>query len=58
LLVATGDSGHAFKFTPLLGGIIADVLERKPDQFAPKFAWRARGAITTEDARFSPKTDA
>ena len=58
LLVATGDSGHAFKFTPLLGRIIADVLERRPNQFASKFAWRVRGAITTEDARFSRAADA
>ena len=53
LIVASGDSGHAFKFTPLLGKIIADVLERKPNPFAPKFAWRARGKLTTEDARYS-----
>jgi len=53
LLVTAGDSGHAFKFTPLLGEIIADVLERRPNQFASKFAWRLRGVITTEDARFS-----
>jgi len=53
LIVATGDSGHAFKFTPLLGKIISDVLERKPNQFTPKFAWRPRGKITTEDARFA-----
>jgi sarcosine oxidase/L-pipecolate oxidase len=53
LIVATGDSGHAFKFTPLLGRIISDVLERTPNPFASKFAWRARGKITTEDARHS-----
>jgi sarcosine oxidase/L-pipecolate oxidase len=57
LLVAAGDSGHAFKFTPLLGKIIADVLEHKPNQFASKFAWRARGLIATEDARFSRAAD-
>jgi glycine/D-amino acid oxidase-like deaminating enzyme len=57
LLVATGDSGHAFKFTPLLGRIIADVLERRPRRFASKFAWRVRGTITTEDARFSRAAD-
>lgn len=51
LFVAAGDSGHAFKFTPVLGGLIADVLEHKPNQYAHKFAWRARGKITTEDAR-------
>lgn len=52
LLVAAGDSGHAFKFTPVLGSLIADVLERKPNPFAKKFAWRARGELKTEDARY------
>lgn len=52
LFVAAGDSGHAFKFTPLLGAWIADALERKPNYFLKKFAWRARGDITTEDARY------
>lgn len=53
LFIAAGDSGHAFKFTPLLGKLIADALERKPNKFTQKFAWRARGDITTEDARYS-----
>jgi glycine/D-amino acid oxidase-like deaminating enzyme len=53
LVVATGDSGHAFKFTPVLGTLIADVLERKPSQFASKFAWRARGKPGKEDARYA-----
>jgi glycine/D-amino acid oxidase-like deaminating enzyme len=55
LIVATGDSGHAFKFTPLLGGIISDVLERKLNPFSSKFAWRARGEVKTEEARFSER---
>jgi len=53
LFVAAGDSGHAFKFTPVLGKLIADVLERKPNKFAKKFAWRPRGELTMEDARYS-----
>jgi glycine/D-amino acid oxidase-like deaminating enzyme len=53
LIVAAGDSGHAFKFTPLLGKIIADVLEHKPNKYAQKFAWRKRGDIVTEDARYT-----
>ncbi len=40
LMVCTGDSGHAFKFTPVLGSIIADVLEHKPNRYASRFAWR------------------
>ncbi|MEK6588324.1 MAG: FAD-dependent oxidoreductase, partial [Chloroflexota bacterium] len=53
LIVAAGGSGHGFKFAPMLGPIIADVLERKPNRFAHRFAWRARGAMKTEDARNS-----
>ncbi len=52
LVVCAGDSGHAFKFAPILGDLIADVLERKPNGFAPRFAWRARGTLEHEDARF------
>ena len=55
LVVAAGGSGHAFKFTPVLGTLIADVLERKPNPYAKKFAWRARGELGTEDARFMGK---
>jgi len=53
LVVATGGSGHGFKFTPVLGLIIADVVEGKPNRFAARFAWRARGETKTEDARHS-----
>jgi glycine/D-amino acid oxidase-like deaminating enzyme len=38
LVVAAGGSGHAFKFTPLLGEWIADALEGK---VVDRFAWRA-----------------
>ncbi|KAL3439776.1 fructosyl amino acid oxidase [Aspergillus insuetus] len=41
LFVSTGDSGHAFKFLPILGRYIVDNLEGKadPDQKA-KWAWK------------------
>ncbi len=51
LLVSAGGSGHAFKFTPLIGRITADVLEDKPNPYAMRFAWRARGALDAEEAR-------
>lgn len=51
LIVAAGGSGHAFKFAPVLGEIIADVLERKPNPDAGRFAWRERGAPGAEQAR-------
>jgi glycine/D-amino acid oxidase-like deaminating enzyme len=55
LVVAAGGSGHGFKFAPVLGSVIADVVEGKPNVYAPRFAWRPRGTITTEDARFTDR---
>lgn len=51
LVVASGGSGHAFKFGPMLGPLIADVVEEKPNRYASRFAWRARGDLGKEDAR-------
>ncbi|HUG09909.1 MAG TPA: FAD-dependent oxidoreductase [Opitutaceae bacterium] len=42
LIVAAGDSGHGLKFTPILGGIIADVVERKPNPWVGRYRWRER----------------
>jgi glycine/D-amino acid oxidase-like deaminating enzyme len=53
LVVASGGSGHGFKFGPVFGEIIADVLERKPNRFAHRFAWRMPRELKTEDARFA-----
>jgi glycine/D-amino acid oxidase-like deaminating enzyme len=36
-ILATGGSGHAYKFAPLLGGLIADAVEGKVH---PRFRWR------------------
>ncbi|NIS32397.1 MAG: FAD-dependent oxidoreductase, partial [Actinobacteria bacterium] len=40
LVVACGGSGHGFKFMPVLGPIIADVVEQKPNADASRFRWR------------------
>src|SRR5258706_479245 len=40
LALATGGSGHGLKFAPVLGPLIADVVERKPNPYAAKFRWR------------------
>ena len=40
LVVATGDSGHGFKFAPVLGEIIADAAEEKSNPLLQKFRWR------------------
>jgi glycine/D-amino acid oxidase-like deaminating enzyme len=40
LTVATGGSGHAFKFAPILGELIADAVLGRPNRFAHRFRWR------------------
>ncbi len=54
LFVATGGSGHGFKFAPVLGGLIADAVERKENVWLPRFAWRELQPTTDgqEAARF------
>jgi glycine/D-amino acid oxidase-like deaminating enzyme len=56
LVVATGDCGHGFKFAPVLGEIIADVVEEKSNPLMKKFCWRpeARPGRRKEAARFQP----
>ncbi|MEQ9619858.1 MAG: FAD-binding oxidoreductase [Deltaproteobacteria bacterium] len=51
LIVATGGSGHAFKFAPVLGSLIADVLENKPNPYLHRFAWREKGEAGIEEER-------
>jgi glycine/D-amino acid oxidase-like deaminating enzyme len=41
LTIATGGSGHAFKFAPVLGELIADAVLGRANRFAHKFRWRA-----------------
>jgi glycine/D-amino acid oxidase-like deaminating enzyme len=54
VVIATGGSGHAFKFAPVLGGIIADAAEGKPNLVLHKFRWRPEVRLpkTEEAARF------
>jgi glycine/D-amino acid oxidase-like deaminating enzyme len=40
LIIAAGDSGHGFKFAPVLGDIIADAVEKKDNPLLKKFRWR------------------
>jgi glycine/D-amino acid oxidase-like deaminating enzyme len=58
LIIAAGDCGHGFKFAPVLGEIIADAVEGKPNPILQKFRWRpdVRAGSGTDVARFSPKT--
>jgi glycine/D-amino acid oxidase-like deaminating enzyme len=56
LIVAAGDSGHGFKFAPVLGEIIADAVEGKSNPLLQKFRWRpeVRSGEQKEAARFRP----
>jgi glycine/D-amino acid oxidase-like deaminating enzyme len=45
LTVAAGGSGHAFKFGPVLGGLIADAVEGKPNPLLERFRWRVESAF-------------
>jgi glycine/D-amino acid oxidase-like deaminating enzyme len=57
LIVAAGDSGHGFKFAPLLGAIIADAVEEKSNPLLQKFRWRPelRALRGEEAARHWPE---
>ncbi len=56
LIIATGDSGHGFKFAPVLGEIIADAVEGKSNPLLQKFRWRpeVKSGAAKEAARFRP----
>lgn len=49
LFVATGGSGHGFKFAPLLGDWIADTVEGQPRPDLQRFAWRQLGDTTAAE---------
>lgn len=51
LLVATGGSGHGFKFAPLMGPLIADKVERRTNEWESRFRWRPVGKPIAEAAR-------
>ncbi len=53
VVVATGGSGHGFKFTPVLGGIIADAVEGIDNPAQRRFGWRDPVGWRIEPARFS-----
>lgn len=55
LVVATGGSGHAFKFAPVLGELIARVALGESEPLAHKFRWRPELTTTAaEAARYAP----
>jgi glycine/D-amino acid oxidase-like deaminating enzyme len=51
LVVATGGSGHAFKFAPVLGALVADIALGAATPLAAKFRWRPElGPRPSEEA--------
>jgi sarcosine oxidase / L-pipecolate oxidase len=54
LTVAAGDSGHGFKFAPVLGEIIADAVQGRDNPWLSRFRWRDLTGVTQgkEEARF------
>ena len=57
LVVAAGGSGHGFKFAPILGRLIANVLEGNPDPASSRFAWRVPEGREWEQARHPGRQD-
>ena len=57
VVVAAGDSGHGFKFAPVLGEIIADAVEGKNNPLLKKFRWRpeVHAGTATDAARSKAK---
>jgi sarcosine oxidase/L-pipecolate oxidase len=51
LIVAAGDSGHGFKFAPVLGGLIADVVEGRSNPWTARYRWRDRADQRADTAR-------
>jgi glycine/D-amino acid oxidase-like deaminating enzyme len=52
LIVAGGGSGHAFKFAPVLGALVADAAEGRSSRWAGRFRWRTACGDRMEAARF------
>jgi glycine/D-amino acid oxidase-like deaminating enzyme len=51
LIVAAGGSGHSFKFAPLIGEWVVDVLENRPRPWRERFGWRpVRGIRDGQEA--------
>lgn len=51
LIVAAGDSGHAFKFAPVIGQAIASAVLGLPHPLKQRFAWRNAMGTGAEGAR-------
>ena len=56
LLVASGGSGHGFKFAPVLGEIIADVAERRDNPWAGRYAWPSAAMRSSWPRRYASRS--
>jgi glycine/D-amino acid oxidase-like deaminating enzyme len=52
LVVASGGSGHGFKFAPMIGGLVADAVEGRSNRWSERFRWRTSASPGAEAARF------
>lgn len=57
LVVASGGSGHGFKFAPVMGEIVADTLEGYDNRWSQRFRWREAGPPSREEARLHNQGD-
>jgi glycine/D-amino acid oxidase-like deaminating enzyme len=57
VIIVAGDSGHGFKFAPVFGELVADVVEGRDNPWAGRFRWRPRGKPTKEAARLTDRVD-
>jgi len=53
LAVASGGSGHGFKFAPVIGDIIVDSIEGKKTRYTQKFGWRESNIRKFDSARYT-----
>ena len=53
LVFATGGSGHAFKFAPVLGELVANRVDGTDDPRLARFRWRAPTTHRAEAARYT-----
>ncbi|PRX54927.1 NAD(P)/FAD-dependent oxidoreductase [Flagellimonas meridianipacifica] len=54
LSVSSGGSGHGLKMAPILGAMVADIIEGKSHEFSKRYRWRHLTADTSqvEEARY------
>jgi glycine/D-amino acid oxidase-like deaminating enzyme len=57
LVVASGGSGHGFKFAPVIGELVADAVEGRTNPWAHRFRWRTHAPPAAEQARFVESRD-